>query len=236
MKRDQRSLQNESEAPLLVERTVGGVHEYLIEKVRVHGIGKSTTVLDIGCGSGAWLARLKREGLTRLVGIDQSAPHPVDGLELKQFDVCLLDPAPLGKFELVTCIEVIEHVENIGLLLDAIRGALLPGGFAIITTPNIESLRARVRALVSGRVPQFDEKGDLTHLMPVLRASLEKMLRKRQMCIIQSLQYPQARHQTRMFSAPVRILTWFLSLFIRDPLYGDTAIYLLKHQDNPSSP
>ena len=54
----------------------------------------------------------------------------------------LNDPLPsemIGKFDCVTALEMIEHLENPRQLLRQCFAALRPGGVLIVSTPNIES-------------------------------------------------------------------------------------------------
>ena len=158
-------------------------------------------------------------------------PKPVPTLILKHFDINQDDYAKLGQYQVVTCIEVIEHIENIGRLLDLIKGTLKPNGLCIITTPNIESLRARTRALLNGKIPSFDEKSDPTHLMPILQDTLAKMLARRKMKISETLQYPDNKNQSIQYRTSVRLLARVLGLILSDELYGDNSIYLITHAE-----
>jgi SAM-dependent methyltransferase len=102
-------------------------------------------LLDVGAGSGilveeavrrgydaigvepaSWLQRRARErGLPVLRG---TFPHP----EIR------------GRFEVITLVDVIEHVPDpVGLLAD-VAGALAPDGVALIATPDVGSLAARL--------------------------------------------------------------------------------------------
>jgi hypothetical protein len=102
------------------------------------------SLLDVGCGRGiiGALCRIYR-GLDRLVGVDGFEPY----LEFSQtaglYDHTILrnlndTPLPFGtqEFEVVTCIEVIEHLEwSAGQkLLDELERI---GSLVILTTPNI---------------------------------------------------------------------------------------------------
>ncbi len=70
-------------------------------------------------------------------------------------------------FGLVTAIEVIEHVESpIGFLRNVGR-LLAPGGVAVLTTPNVDSLPARAKFLLSGKIRTMDEHGEPTHISPI---------------------------------------------------------------------
>ncbi len=72
-----------------------------------------------------------------------------------------------GGFDLVTAIEVIEHVENPISFLRNIGRLLAPGGVAVLTTPNVESLPARLKFLVAGKIRTMDEHGEPTHISPI---------------------------------------------------------------------
>jgi 2-polyprenyl-3-methyl-5-hydroxy-6-metoxy-1,4-benzoquinol methylase len=216
---------------LLIEKTVDGLHAHLISILNDHGVSSGASILDVGCGTGAWLNRLKSIGWTQLNGIDYVMPEPVVGLTLNRFDINEDDCVKLEKFQVVTCIEVIEHIENIGRLLDLIKATLNPDGIALVTTPNIESLRARTRALVNGKTPSFDEKSDPTHLMPILRDTLVKMLARRQMRIMEIHQYPVNRNHSLQYRTSVRLLSKILGFVLSDELYGDNSIYLIAHAE-----
>jgi SAM-dependent methyltransferase len=53
-------------------------------------------------------------------------------------------------FDLVTCSEVLEHVENYRAVLREIKRVLKPGGLMVVTTPNVLNMKSRIRYLVSG--------------------------------------------------------------------------------------
>lgn len=55
-----------------------------------------------------------------------------------------------GAFDLVTAVEGVEHLENPHAFLAEIHRVLKRGGACIVTTPNIVSIRSRVRFLGSG--------------------------------------------------------------------------------------
>lgn len=224
-------MKSTKEEALLIEKTVSGLHSNLVSVLKSHGVASVASILDVGCGSGAWLNRLKSEGWTKLNGIDYVMPEPVEGLVLRRFDINEDDYTKLGQHQVVTCIEVIEHIENVGRLLDLIKAALTPDGIALITTPNIESLRARTRALINGKIPSFDEKSDPTHLMPILRDTLVKMLARRQMRIMEIHQYPVNRSHSLQYRTSVRLLSRVLGFVLPNELFGDNLVYLISHAE-----
>lgn len=213
----------------MIERTVDGLHAHLYSLLKaLIGAGQHLSILDIGCGTGAWLNRVKDLGFSRIVGIDYVQPILIAELELRQFDINYDRPAALGQFDIVTCIEVIEHIENVGNLLDVMQQTLSQNGLAIITTPNIESLRARLRAALTGKIPSFDNKSDPTHLCPILYDSLKKMLGRRGMTISSVHQYPSARSKSLMFSSSINWLSNTLRAFLPDDLHGDNIVYVIR--------
>jgi SAM-dependent methyltransferase len=72
------------------------------------------SVIDLGCGTGAWLAEFKRGGVADILGVD--GPHiPVDQLEIAPGNFLAADlTQPLrfrGHFDLAMSLEVAEHFE-----------------------------------------------------------------------------------------------------------------------------
>jgi SAM-dependent methyltransferase len=74
---------------------------------------EAQSVLDVGCGRGAWLKVFERASVREIAGVD--GPH-VDRDQLlirpTQFSaIDLRNPAPLGRqFDLAICLEVAEHL------------------------------------------------------------------------------------------------------------------------------
>ena len=115
-------------------------------------------VLDVGCGRGVGhdlLAKRYRE------------VHGVDGTEAALAQarargtaarVVDLDagrlPYPDAHFDAVLLLDVIEHLIDPAPIVAEIARILRPGGQAVVTTPNVRSLRQLVRIAVQGRGPR----------------------------------------------------------------------------------
>src|SRR3981081_11169 len=71
------------------------------------------SVVDIGCGTGTWLAAFRRDGVPDVFGIDGDWA-PRDRLQLTGGQVAHHDPSqPLDlgrRFDLAICLEVAEHL------------------------------------------------------------------------------------------------------------------------------
>jgi SAM-dependent methyltransferase len=104
-------------------------------------------ILDVGCGSGAFLDALRSFGYTRLEGVDLS-PAQVEAGRARGLNGITLTPAVdhlrlyPGRYALITAFNVLEHQTRAELfeLLDAIYAALAPGGRLIAVVPNAKGL------------------------------------------------------------------------------------------------
>jgi 2-polyprenyl-6-hydroxyphenyl methylase/3-demethylubiquinone-9 3-methyltransferase len=99
------------------------------------------TALDVGCGAGLLTEPLARLG-AKVTGID-AAPEVIAvardhatamGLDIDYRAADVLDLK--GQFDLITCMEVIEHVAEPQAFLEALAKRLAPGGLLILSTPN----------------------------------------------------------------------------------------------------
>ena len=121
---------------------------------------KHMTCLEIGCGTGAFLAYLSAKGLTNFQGIDHDkALRDMLPTELAEKFKCVdirtyLETARNVKFDRIVLLDVLEHFspEEGFQLLQMIKNTLGEGGKIIIKVPNASS--------PWGMNYQF---GDLTH-------------------------------------------------------------------------
>jgi 2-polyprenyl-6-hydroxyphenyl methylase/3-demethylubiquinone-9 3-methyltransferase len=98
--------------------------------------------LDVGCGAGLLCEPLARLG-AEVTGIDAAAENiaaaraHAEGAALA-IDYRCADVADLGLagYDLVTAMEVIEHVADKPAFVAALTGALAPGGLMVLSTPN----------------------------------------------------------------------------------------------------
>jgi SAM-dependent methyltransferase len=76
---------------------------------------KPTSVVDIGCATGAWLAAFRRYGVADIFGIDNGTIRDQD-LQISPVNFKMHDlrkPLRLGRtFDLVVCLEVAEHLPD----------------------------------------------------------------------------------------------------------------------------
>jgi SAM-dependent methyltransferase len=127
------------------------IPDFVLNQLRalVHSLASyrsSGRWLDIGCGRGTLLRAAKAEGW-EAVGTE-IAPATVDAMRAQGLDARLgltqdLD-LPSGWFDVVSAIEVLEHVPDPDLLIVEAARLLRPGGAAYITTPHGRGISARL--------------------------------------------------------------------------------------------
>lgn len=100
------------------------------------------TAIDVGCGAGLLAEPLARLGAT-VTGID-AAPENICAARAHAAAAGLaidyvaggIEDLPGRTFDLVTSMEVIEHVTDAAAFVAALAGALAEGGLMILSTPN----------------------------------------------------------------------------------------------------
>lgn len=215
--------------PKLSERTIAGLHDNLVQNIPQ--LSYETQILDIGCGTGAWLDRISRIGFKHLHGIDLDVQK--FGAEKATCSQANLDYDDLRlekkKFGLITAIEVIEHLENPGRIFYHVARHLDNDGYFLITTPNIHSVSCRLKFLMTGKLASFDEKGDPTHIYPVLLTCLNRVLPRYSLKIVSQWSYPTTG--SLIYRPSTQIVSHFLELVFRNGINGDTLCMLIQKQN-----
>ena len=141
-------------------------------------------VLEIGCGSGATLGWLRQEHhAVRTVGVEiaqaaaemaRSFADAVFCLDFEQNDL----PGRAEKFDLVLCLDVLEHMVDPWAVVDRLaRQYLEIGGTLIISLPNVRHYSVALPLLLGGRW-EYEDAGllDRTHLRFFTKASAKALL------------------------------------------------------------
>lgn len=124
-------------------------------------ITKADKLLDVGCGEGI-IQYFIGDKVKNLYGIDNSKSElrraEARGFITKQvnFDSEKF-PFMDSFFDVVTCLDVIEHVKNPKFLLGEIHRVLRPDGKLIISTPNIRFWDHIFKLIFKGRFPKTSE-------------------------------------------------------------------------------
>lgn len=140
-------------------------------------------VLDIGAGVGNFTAHLVSRGYPAVaLDIDPDDYYKA-GHSRAPFITADLDeelPVRPASAAGAVAIEVLEHLESPLRTLRHMAEAVVPGGFIIITTPNVMSWGSRLELLVRGHHEHFGSYEYVTngHLSPVALVQLQRMAQR----------------------------------------------------------
>lgn len=132
------------------------------------------SLLDFGCGVGPVAAAAAGSGWKTL-GFDVSPIAIETGRDLLGTEVVgtwdAVLASPLAPFDVVAAIEVVEHVEDPGAVIQLAMQALKPGGILVVSTPNFGSVeRLRHGARWHAVLPA-------THILYLTASSLRGLLK-----------------------------------------------------------
>lgn len=146
-----------------------------------------TGALDLASGSGAMLARLADAGFRDLHAVARTPGTFGHSFEADGADEagrrCLDLNQPFAghydrRFGVVVSSEVIEHLDSPRAFLQQVFELLEPGGYLLLTTPNVANWAGRLRFLVFGELRWFDRRlaRALHHVSPLPDAPMRLML------------------------------------------------------------
>ena len=110
-------------------------------------VTRERTLLDIGCGFGFFLDAVRKD-FKRVCGVEIS--EPLRAFAQKDLGLDILEghassiPLGDGSLDVVTVLDVLEHLPVPQACLQEICRVLKPGGILIVATPNTASLTARL--------------------------------------------------------------------------------------------
>jgi 2-polyprenyl-3-methyl-5-hydroxy-6-metoxy-1,4-benzoquinol methylase len=137
-------------------------------------INSQTVWLDLGCHQGQFLRMLLSRFGLRGVGSDAWEPHlkgsADSGWTYYQADFEKFLP-PCGPVDVVSALEVLEHMIDTDLFLKRIHAILRPNGLVLISTPNINSFRNRMTVPL-GIYPTGLEYRNLIHHVRLYNAKV----------------------------------------------------------------
>ena len=126
-------------------RPLHEINPLRLDWIAQHASLEGAAVLDVGCGGGILAAAMARRG-AKVTGIDLSEKalkvaqlHLLESrLDVEYRSVSAEDyaAAHAGKFDVVTCMELLEHVPEPGAMVAACARLVRPGGQVFFSTIN----------------------------------------------------------------------------------------------------
>jgi SAM-dependent methyltransferase len=119
-----------------------GRRELLLKIVSSIGKNKNQKILDIGCGAGFNLVKLGKFGKASGVDVSREAIHFCRKRGLKNIHLIRAGkyPFPDKSFNLITCLDVLEHIDKDSRELVNFRKKLAPQGKIVIFVPAFSAL------------------------------------------------------------------------------------------------
>ena len=138
------------------EMAIRGTHDKVIKTLAQEiRFEDSPLVLDVGAGQGALSAKLKAAGLDVTACDLEVDNFEVEGDECRQVDGAGGWPYDDNTLDAVVAVEVLEHIDGHEPFFAEAARVLKPGGKLLFTTPNVLSLKSRLRFLFTGTFYSF---------------------------------------------------------------------------------
>lgn len=201
-------------------------------------IGRDKRVLELGCAAGHVTRALVEAGCS-VVGLEYEEEAAAAAREVAEDVVVtdLFDPENLTKavdgrqFDVVYAGDVLEHLTDPAGVLAAGRRALRPGGFVVISLPNVAHVDVKL-ALLQGRF-QYREFGllDRTHLRFFTRASILQLLDDAGLELAELRRVVRAPFETELEVDPASVPAHVLDYALQDP-EAESYQYVVKAVPN----
>ena len=168
-------------------------------------------VLDVGCGGGILAESMAREGAT-VTGLDMGFEplqvaklHALEsGIQVEYVQETVEEHADkhAHQYDVVTCMEMLEHVPDPGAIIEACKRLLKPGGHLFLSTINRTAAAFAVAIVGAEYVARLLPKGTHHYQEFIKPAELARWLREADMQLVDvsGMAYEPWRNHARLSS------------------------------------
>lgn len=206
-------------------KTLHAINPLRVQFIRAMTALEGQRVVDVGCGGGILSEGLARCG-AEVLGIDLSADlldvADLHGLEsgvpvaYRKISAEALAAEQPGAFDLVTCMEMLEHVPNPASIVNACARLVKPGGMVFFSTLN-RNLKAYLLAIVGAEyLLRMIPKGTHDYATFIRPSELVRWGRQSGLDLI-SMEGVSYNPITRQFSLGPDVGVNYLAAFSRTP-------------------
>jgi SAM-dependent methyltransferase len=233
---------------LLVRYTAQGLHEKVVGCIEKF---KRGIVLDVPSGQGALSKDLEKLGFKVFLGDIERENIIYQNGRCIQLDLNTSLPFKEGIFDYAFCVEGIEHIENPHALIKEFSRVVKRGGYIIISTPNVMTIKSRLRFLFYSYLdyfryfgpPQQEEKHKIReyehqHINPVFYGEMKFIFEKHGFNI-EAIETNRRVRKWKMIFPLVKLFIKYKTKkkFPKDPLLvsdvileGEALIFIAKHE------
>lgn len=157
------------------------LHEEAIKTIKNLNLDSNVEILILGSGSGAFDKRLVDAGFQNIVSVDidkSNYKYANQRINFLQLDLNEDFYKHIGKtFDLIICLEIIEHVNSTNNFLHNCKKLMKKDSFLLISTPNVHDYFSRIQFLLFGYPTLFISRPVKNgHINPIFKNIFEYYL------------------------------------------------------------
>ena len=218
------------------EMAATGLHARAFKLFRKY-VSPRAKVLDLGSGPGGWAKRLHDASYSVTacdLELEERLEFPYRQVDLNQNFAEVFDDE---KFDAISLIEVIEHLENPRHVFRQIRLLLRSGGVVLLTTPNASGLYSRLRFFFTGEMAMFTDGAYAVgsgHITPLTVWQLEKIFSENDFGILERQFHDAPFVPPRSLGDVAKIVAWLgVRIFMSGTVGGQCILYALRSKVPP---